>query len=168
MMRDCRVASSALARAEYAAPDCYPASRVIAHLDIAKPDASAGAHDPGRRGQIGIERRPQVIHPQVDGRYAPSEFGGEACMARNVDQSGNDAAVIIPRIGRSAELRAIGQGQRQRSLLDVDGDQLRRKPLVQWRLREQRLRECFGGRFVVICHELGPAYIQESELAPNG
>lgn len=136
--------------------NCLSASSVPACAEDA-------AHDPRRRGQIGVEHWSQVIDPQVDGRHAPSEFAGEADMCGHVDQSGYDAAVIIPCIGRSAELRTIGQGQHRRSPLYVDVDQLRRKQLVQRRAREQHLGESHCGRFVVIGYESCPASIQESE-----
>src|ERR1700683_1578384 len=63
----------------------------VPHLEI------DDAETPARAPDIVAQRRPQIVDAQVDGRDAVTQHGNQGKVAGDIDQTGDDAAVELPR-----------------------------------------------------------------------
>ena len=131
----------AFARTVHATANGDEFSSLIQNFDLTEADSAASADDCCRRLQVCVYSRSQKINSHVDRRDTTTKFGRKACMSRQINQSGDDFAVIVGLIRRAAQLRSVGKKDSKLSRRDIECKQFRLQPLMEWRPLQHRADE---------------------------
>src|SRR5262245_27664800 len=92
----------------------------VPQLDVGHPHRAPDLDGAGESAELAAPGWPEEVHPEVDGRDAPSELGSDRVVASDVDQRRDHAAVEPVGAVGTTELVAPGKAHLDRALLSPD------------------------------------------------